>query len=199
MADREFATLSEGEQKRVLIARALTARPELLLLDEPGTGLDLGARERLIASLAAMGDGAGRLTVILVTHHAEEIPARLRGHPDHGRGKGAGVGSGPEGTDGRDPDRHLRHAVGGRVVERSLSGDGSGLRNIPLAHSRSRKPRPRRSGPTHPCLFQHAPRCRVVVRTDQTLTPRRRRSAITDSIPFLSMVLIPLVLTVRVT
>ena len=74
MADREFATLSEGERKRVLIARALMARPELLLLDEPGTGLDLGARERLIASLAAMGDGAGSLTVILVTHHAEEIP-----------------------------------------------------------------------------------------------------------------------------
>ena len=74
MADREFATLSDGEKKRVLIARALMARPELLLLDEPGTGLDLGARERLIASLAAMGDGAGDLTVILVTHHAEEIP-----------------------------------------------------------------------------------------------------------------------------
>lgn len=74
MADREFATLSDGEKKRVLIARALMARPELLLLDEPGTGLDLGARESLIASLAAMGDGARTLTVILVTHHAEEIP-----------------------------------------------------------------------------------------------------------------------------
>ena len=74
MADREFATLSDGERKRVLIARALMAQPELLLLDEPGTGLDLGARERLIASLAAMGKGAAGLTVILVTHHAEEIP-----------------------------------------------------------------------------------------------------------------------------
>ena len=74
MADREFATLSEGERKRVLIARALMARPELLLLDEPGTGLDLGARERLIASLSIMGPGQGMLTVVLVTHHVEEIP-----------------------------------------------------------------------------------------------------------------------------
>ena len=74
MADREFATLSDGEKKRVLIARALMARPDLLLLDEPGTGLDLGARERLIASLSGMAGLDGGLTVILVTHHVEEIP-----------------------------------------------------------------------------------------------------------------------------
>ena len=74
MADREFATLSDGEKKRVLIARALMARPDLLLLDEPGTGLDLGARERLIASLSGMAGSEGDLTVILVTHHVEEIP-----------------------------------------------------------------------------------------------------------------------------
>ena len=74
MADREFATLSDGEKKRVLIARALMARPELLLLDEPGTGLDLGARERLIASLSGMAGSEQGLTVILVTHHVEEIP-----------------------------------------------------------------------------------------------------------------------------
>ena len=74
MADREFATLSDGEKKRVLIARALMARPELLLLDEPGTGLDLGARERLIVSLSGMAGSEQGLTVILVTHHVEEIP-----------------------------------------------------------------------------------------------------------------------------
>lgn len=74
MAQREFATLSDGEKKRVLIARALMARPDLLLLDEPGTGLDLGARERLIASLSVVAGRERDLTVILVTHHVEEIP-----------------------------------------------------------------------------------------------------------------------------
>ncbi|MDH3500867.1 MAG: ABC transporter ATP-binding protein [Acidimicrobiia bacterium] len=74
LADREFANLSEGEKKRVLIARALMAEPELLLLDEPGSGLDLGARERLVASLAALAHAPSAPTVILVTHHVEEIP-----------------------------------------------------------------------------------------------------------------------------
>ncbi len=77
MAQREFATLSDGEKKRVLIARALMAKPELLLLDEPGTGLDLGAREGLIASLSAMAGREHNLTAILVTHHVEEIPPRF--------------------------------------------------------------------------------------------------------------------------
>ena len=74
MAEREFATLSNGEMKRVLIARALMARPDLLLLDEPGNGLDLGARERLIASLSGMAEREEGITMILVTHHVEEIP-----------------------------------------------------------------------------------------------------------------------------
>lgn len=74
LATREFANLSEGEKKRVLIARALMANPELLLLDEPGAGLDLGARERLVASLAALAYDPDAPTVILVTHHVEEIP-----------------------------------------------------------------------------------------------------------------------------
>ena len=74
MAEREFASLSNGEMKRVLIARALMARPDLLLLDEPGGGLDLGARERLISSLSGMAEREEGITVILVTHHVEEIP-----------------------------------------------------------------------------------------------------------------------------
>jgi len=74
LAEREFGTMSQGEQKRVLIARSLVTRPDLLLLDEPGSGLDLGARERLVESLAALAQDTGSPPVILVTHHVEEIP-----------------------------------------------------------------------------------------------------------------------------
>ena len=74
LAEREFGTLSLGEQKRVLIARSLVTRPELVLLDEPGSGLDLGARERLVGSLAALVKAPGSPPVVLVTHHVEEIP-----------------------------------------------------------------------------------------------------------------------------
>ena len=74
LAEREFGTMSQGEQKRVLIARSLVTRPELLLLDEPGSGLDLGARERLVESLAALAENPGSPPVVLVTHHVEEIP-----------------------------------------------------------------------------------------------------------------------------
>ncbi len=72
--ERPFRTLSEGEQRRVLIARALMAEPDLLLLDEPGTGLDLGAREGLVSSLSSVAGLAAGLTIVLVTHHVEEIP-----------------------------------------------------------------------------------------------------------------------------
>lgn len=77
LRDRRFSTLSEGEKKRVLIARSLMTRPELLLLDEPGSGLDLGARERLIASLDRLSSHTDAPPIILVTHHVEEIPSRF--------------------------------------------------------------------------------------------------------------------------
>lgn len=73
-AEREFGTLSEGERKRVLIARCLMGGPELLLLDEPASGLDLGARERLIESLAFLAADPASPPAVLVTHHVEEIP-----------------------------------------------------------------------------------------------------------------------------
>jgi iron complex transport system ATP-binding protein len=74
MAERPFGLLSEGERQQVLLARALMSRPELLLMDEPAAGLDLGARERMLARLAALAAEPGQPPLILVTHHLEEIP-----------------------------------------------------------------------------------------------------------------------------
>jgi iron complex transport system ATP-binding protein len=74
LADRAYRTLSEGERKRVQIARALMPDPELLMLDEPAAGLDLGAREELVARLAALAADPDAPTLVLVTHHVEEIP-----------------------------------------------------------------------------------------------------------------------------
>ncbi|MFC4529782.1 ABC transporter ATP-binding protein [Sphaerisporangium dianthi] len=72
---RKFGTLSEGERKRVQIARALMPDPELLLLDEPAAGLDLGGREDLVRRLSALAHDAAAPTMVLVTHHVEEVPS----------------------------------------------------------------------------------------------------------------------------
>ncbi len=74
LEQRRFGTLSDGEQKRVQIARAIMTDPEILLLDEPAASLDLGAREELLQLLSAYASSPDAPAIVMVTHHVEEIP-----------------------------------------------------------------------------------------------------------------------------
>jgi len=74
LADHGFSTLSSGERQRVLLARTLIRDPEIVFLDEPTAGLDVGGREQLVSDLAKLASDQAAPPVVLVTHHLEEIP-----------------------------------------------------------------------------------------------------------------------------
>lgn len=73
LADREWRVLSQGERQRVLIARALMAKPRVLILDEPCAGLDPAARENFLQFIQRLGTQKNSPTLVFVTHHVEEI------------------------------------------------------------------------------------------------------------------------------
>lgn len=74
LSNHRIDTLSDGERQRMMICRALMADPEIMLLDEPAAGVDLGAREELMGALSELASDSHSPLMILVTHHVEEIP-----------------------------------------------------------------------------------------------------------------------------
>ena len=119
-----YGTLSEGERKRALAARALMTDPELLLLDEPAAGLDLAGREDLLARLSTLAVDPFAPTTVLVTHHVEEIPAAFS-HVLLMRG-GKVVGAGPM----------ARNAHRGRAVRHLRDGAAPGDPGRPVLRLR---------------------------------------------------------------
>jgi iron complex transport system ATP-binding protein len=115
---RRFGSLSEGERKRVLLARALMTDPELLLLDEPAAGLDLGAREALLRLLTRLASSSGPSPTVLVTHHVEEIPVGTTHAMLLARGRV--VASGP--VDDVIISAHLTQAFGIPLVVEHAAG-----------------------------------------------------------------------------
>ena len=77
LRDKPLGVISEGERARVLLARVLIAEPELLCLDEPAAGLDLGAREELVVRLGELFRADRPAPALLVTHHLEELPEHM--------------------------------------------------------------------------------------------------------------------------
>ena len=134
---RSFATLSSGERQRTLLARTLMAQPDVLLLDEPTAGLDLGGREALVGALDAIAADDGPATVF-VTHHVEDIPPSTTHLLAIGRRPPPGRRPGGRRPDGRAADRAVR-GPGDPVGQRgSLVGPGGRPGHLPAGGHRRR-------------------------------------------------------------
>jgi len=93
LADRDVGSLSTGERRRVQIARSLMPDPDLLILDEPAAGLDVGARETLVRDLGRLAAADRPAAIVLVTHHVEEVPAGFAHALVLGAGRVAAAGA----------------------------------------------------------------------------------------------------------
>ena len=133
LADRHYRTLSEGERKRVQIARALMTDPELMLLDEPAAGLDLGGREELVRRLGELAADTDAPALVLVTHHVEEIPPSFTDVLLLRQGRVVAAGPDPDHPHGGEPVPDLRAAPRARATRRPLVGLRSDVTR-PLPH-----------------------------------------------------------------
>jgi iron complex transport system ATP-binding protein len=135
LADRPFGVLSQGERQRVVLARALMADPRLLVLDEPTAGLDIAAREDVLEALEVLVGPADGPTVLLVTHHLEEVVPGITHALLLAGGRVAAAG--PRGSVLTGPEVSAVMGVrldvlerGGRlwgIVRRDEDGDGDGV------------------------------------------------------------------------
>jgi ABC-type multidrug transport system ATPase subunit len=141
LADRRYGTLSEGERKRVQIARALMTDPELMLLDEPAAGLDLGGREDLVARLGVLAEDTEAPAIVLVTHHVEEIPPGFTDVLLLREGRIVAAGPLPITLDLRQPVSDVRPAAGHRAARQDAGAHGRLTRVHHQVRSQRRPPR----------------------------------------------------------
>ena len=120
LREQEFGTLSQGEQQKVLIARARMTKPYLIILDEPCAGMDPGAREKFLASLRKVGAQKKIPALIYVTHHIEEILPLFRHTLVLRDGKVLYAGRHSARAQARCVERSVRRLFHGHETERTL-------------------------------------------------------------------------------